>query len=137
MISNPAEISGFLGNLQQQAVGNARKAMNGDMGNFSTPGLINRSGPLTGNPESDSRHFDIEVGQVGESFSQALQKAIQGVDNTMKTSDKGVQDFVSGKTDNIHEVMINMQRAQLSFQLLTQVRNKAIETYNEISRMQI
>jgi flagellar hook-basal body complex protein FliE len=87
--------------------------------------------------ELDAKHFDIETGEVQDSFADMLTRAINGVDETMKTSDQNVQNYVSGKTDNVHEVMISMQRAQLSFQLMVEVRNKAIETYNEISRMQI
>lgn len=87
--------------------------------------------------EVQPKHFDIVTGEIQDSFSDMLIRAINGVDETMKTSDKNVQNYVSGKTDNVHEVMISMQQAQLSFQLMVEVRNKAIEAYNEISRMQI
>ena len=83
------------------------------------------------------KHYNIETGEIKESFSQMLGKAINGVDESMKQSEQSVQNFVTGKTDNVHEVMIDMQKAQLSFQMMIEVRNKAIETYNEISRMQI
>ncbi len=71
------------------------------------------------------------------SFADMLSDAINSVDDAMKSSDQQVQDFVAGKTENVHDVMISMQRAQLSFQMMVEVRNKAIETYHEISRMQI
>lgn len=77
------------------------------------------------------------VGEDGETFTEMLSKAVQGVDATMKDSEQKIQDFVSGKTENVHDVMISMQRAQISFQLMVEIRNKAIETYHEISRMQI
>lgn len=86
---------------------------------------------------NNPRHFDIQIDENQDSFSDLLTKAINGVDETMKVSETKIQDYVAGKTDNVHDVMISMQRAQLSFQLLVEVRNKAIETYNEISRMQI
>lgn len=75
--------------------------------------------------------------ETRESFADTLSRAIGSVDNTMKVSEQSIQDFAAGKTENVHEVMINMQRAQLSFQLMVEIRNKAIETYQEISRMQI
>lgn len=87
--------------------------------------------------ELKPKHFDIEVGEIQDSFADMLTRAINGVDDTMKTSEQNVQNYVAGKTDNVHEVMISMQRAQLSFQMMVEVRNKAIEAYNEISRMQI
>jgi flagellar hook-basal body complex protein FliE len=73
----------------------------------------------------------------GDSFGNMLSRAIQSVDQSMKTAENSAEDFIAGKTENVHEVMINMQRAQLSFQLMLEIRNKAIETYQELSRMQI
>ena len=72
-----------------------------------------------------------------QSFSDVLSDAINGVDKTMKGSDAKVQQFVAGETDNVHDVMISMQRANLSFDLMVEVRNKVVETYQEVSRMQI
>ncbi|MEL7833584.1 flagellar hook-basal body complex protein FliE [Fodinibius sp. Rm-B-1B1-1] len=72
-----------------------------------------------------------------QSFSDVLSDAINGVDQTMKTSDAKVQDLIAGKTDNVHDAMISMQRAKLSFDLMVEVRNKVVETYQEVSRMQI
>lgn len=72
-----------------------------------------------------------------QSFSDVLSDAINGVDQTMKTSDAKVQDFIAGKTDNVHDAMISMQRAKLSFDLMVEVRNKVVETYQDVSRMQI
>jgi len=79
----------------------------------------------------------LKPAQSGESFADMLTRAVSNVDGAMKESDQNVQDFVAGKTDNVHDVMISMQRAQLSFQMMVEVRNKAIEAYHEISRMQI
>jgi flagellar hook-basal body complex protein FliE len=75
--------------------------------------------------------------ETTKSFSDLLSDAINGVDQTMKTSDAKVQNFVAGKTNNVHDVMISMQRAKLSFDLMVEVRNKVVETYQEVSRMQI
>ncbi|TVQ66269.1 MAG: flagellar hook-basal body complex protein FliE [Balneolaceae bacterium] len=77
------------------------------------------------------------IGAGGETFTEMLTKAVGDVDTTMKESEQKIQDFVSGKSENVHDVMISMQRAQISFQMMVEIRNKAIETYHEISRMQI
>lgn len=87
--------------------------------------------------ETGLRRPEVRTEETGDSFGQMLSRAISSVNQTMKTSEQGIQDFVAGKTENVHEVMIDMQRAQLSFQLMAEMRNKAIETYQEISRMQI
>lgn len=87
--------------------------------------------------ELKPKQYDLEVKDVDNSFGNMLSDAINGVDSTMKASETNMQDYISGKTENVHDVMISMQRAQLSFQLMTEIRNKVIDTYNEISRMQI
>lgn len=80
----------------------------------------------------------IEIDEIeGESFADMMQDAINSVDQAQKTAEQNVENVVSGKSDNIHDVMISMEKAQLSFQLMTEIRNKAIETYKELSRMQI
>ncbi len=86
---------------------------------------------------SPNREIAIEEQQDNQTFSEVLSDAINGVDKTMKASDAKVQDFVAGKTDNVHDVMISMQRAKLSFDMMVEVRNKVVETYQEVSRMQI
>lgn len=92
---------------------------------------------LPKNTELNPRHFEIEAPKNGDSFADMLTRAVNGVDESMKTAEMNMQDYVAGKTDNIHEVMISMQRAQLSFQMMVEVRNKGIEAYQELSRMQI
>ena len=92
--------------------------------------------PQTG-LETNPRYFDIQSGEIGESFANFLGDAIQSVDSSMKSSEAKVQDFVTGKTDNMHDVMISMQQSQLSFQMMVEIRNKVIETYQELSRMQV
>ena len=87
--------------------------------------------------ELKPRHYEIDVEGIDNSFADMLTDAISGVDESMKNSEKNMQDYVAGKTDNVADVMISMQRAQLSFQMMVEIRNKAIDTYNEISRMQI
>ena len=87
--------------------------------------------------EPEQRRQELMTPESKDSFSDMLSRAINSVDETMKTSEESIQDFAAGKTENVHEVMINMQRAQLSFQMMVEMRNKAIETYQEISRMQI
>lgn len=73
----------------------------------------------------------------GETFSDMVQDAIQSVDQAQKTADQNVEDIVMGRSDNIHDAMISMQKARMSFQMMMEIRNKAIETYQELSRMQI
>ena len=79
----------------------------------------------------------VEGDGNGHTFGDMLKSAIVSVDEANKTAESQVADVVAGKSENIHEAMISMQKAQLSFQLMVEIRNRAIETYQEISRMQI
>ena len=68
-----------------------------------------------------------------EFFADAVKKTNQA---QMQAQDKQRQLLV-GETDNIHDVMIAMEKAGLSFQLTLAVRNKVVEAYQEVMRMQI
>ena len=79
-----------------------------------------------------------ESGASGKSsFADMITEAIESVDESQKIADQNVRDVVTGQSDDIHEVMISMEKAQLSFQLMVEMRNKVVETYQELSRMQI
>ena len=80
-----------------------------------------------------SKEIDISrFGRGGGQFADFIKDAVNSVDQAQKT-----EDLVTGRSDNIHEVMISMEQAQLSFQLMLEIRNKMVETYQELTRMQI
>ncbi|AGY82348.1 flagellar hook-basal body complex protein FliE [Carnobacterium inhibens] len=70
------------------------------------------------------------------SFSGILENAMSSLNEQQVSADQGVQDLVSGNTDNLHNVMIQTSEAQLSLELALQLRNKGLEAYNEIKNMQ-
>ncbi len=74
---------------------------------------------------------------AGDDFAGTLSNAIDRVDGMQKTANDQIEAFVSGENENLHEVMIAMNEAELSFQLMTEVRNKVLETYQELMRMQV
>jgi len=69
------------------------------------------------------------------SFSDMVAHAINSVDHAQKTADQNVENIITGKSDNIHGAMISMEKAKLSCQLMLHMRNKAVNTYKELSRM--
>jgi flagellar hook-basal body complex protein FliE len=71
-----------------------------------------------------------------EAFSDLLGRALRAVDGELKQGDAAAADFVLGKT-GIHEMALALEKADLSLRLLTHVRNRIIEAYREISRMNI
>lgn len=62
---------------------------------------------------------------------------LQKVNDKQIASEHLLQDLASGKTDNIHHVMMSLEDAKMSLQMLVQVRNKLLEGYQEVLRMQV
>lgn len=75
--------------------------------------------------------------QADTGFGEALNNAIDKLNQTQIQSDKAMQDFLVGDIQDIHQVTIPMQEAKLTMQLAVEVRNKIVEAYQEISRMQL
>lgn len=72
-----------------------------------------------------------------QGFGETLKQALQEVNAAQQQSEKLTNQLVSGEVKDIHDVMIASQKASLSLQLTTQVRNKVVEAYQELMRMQV
>ena len=70
---------------------------------------------------------------AGKFFSELVSK----VNDIQVKSDKAVQGLASGENKNLNEVMIEVEKASISFQFMSQVRNKALDAYQEVMRMQV
>lgn len=70
-------------------------------------------------------------------FINFLKEALNRVNDLQKDYENKVNDFLLGNDVNVHELMISAEKARLSLELTVQIRNKAIEAYQEIMRMQI
>ena len=75
--------------------------------------------------------------QIGNQFAEALKSSIAGVNHSQVTADRAAEQVVAGDTRNLHEAMIRLEEADISLRLMVQVRNKAVEAYQEIMRMQV
>lgn len=73
----------------------------------------------------------------GGGFFEALEKSMSEVNSDQLQADVAIKDLVAGKTKNIHETMLQIQKAELSLKAMMQVRNKILEAYKEIIRMQV
>lgn len=71
----------------------------------------------------------------GSSFSSLIEKALSSVNNEQLNAQSLAKDFAVGRTSDIHGVMIAAQQANLTLQMASQVRNKAVEAYQEIMRI--
>ena len=84
-------------------------------------------------PEMNKLRSSSPVEGAGKFFSELVSK----VNDIQVQSDKSVQGLASGENKNLHEVMISMEKASISFQFMSSVRNKALEAYQEVMRMQV
>jgi len=75
--------------------------------------------------------------KAGPSFTQQLQQAIQNVDKLSETRETAVEDMVAGRATEVHDVMIAAKESQMAFELLLEIRNKLLEGYQEIMRLQV
>ncbi len=108
------------------------------MANFSVTNAQKflETGELRSSQSGGIAKADSSQGIVGSSFKDTLKTAIDKVNDLQKESDKAIQNLATGKTDNVAEVMITSEKADIALKLMVQVRNKIIDAYQEIMRMQ-
>jgi flagellar hook-basal body complex protein FliE len=74
----------------------------------------------------------------GTDFAQVLKNTIDQVNQTQLQADDMAAKFAAGDSKvNLHEVMISLQKANLSFQEMVQVRNKLVTAYHDVMNMQV
>ncbi|MDY6972441.1 MAG: flagellar hook-basal body complex protein FliE [Thermodesulfobacteriota bacterium] len=71
------------------------------------------------------------------SFGKTLEAAIGEANRLQKEAEQAVQELASGDEKDIHKTMIALEKAEVSFQLMMQVRNKIVAAYEEVMRMQV
>lgn len=90
------------------------------------------------------RLYDIQVGATVAqensptvAFGSYLKDAIKGLNDTQLQADAAVNSFIKGDQIDVHQVMLTMQKAELTLNLAMQLRNKVVSAYEEIMRMQV
>ncbi len=91
------------------------------------PALERTPGALVGRADAPQ--------SVAKPFGAYLEESIEGVNNLVKEADGAVAAVATGRSRNIHEMMIALDKADVSFRMLAKVRSKAIDAYQEIMRM--
>lgn len=93
-------------------------------------------GPITGTQPLAKPVVQATPAELTQTFGQYLQTAIESVGNQEKQVHALNDQYLLGKVD-VTQVLIASEQAQLSLQLTSQVRNKVVEAYQEIMRMQL
>jgi len=72
-----------------------------------------------------------------DSFKDILDNTLKNLNDKQLNAGNNIQKFITGEIQDIHTVMVAMEEAKLSMQLAVEVRNKLVEAYQEIARMQV
>jgi flagellar hook-basal body complex protein FliE len=73
----------------------------------------------------------------GASFAEALKSAVQSVDRAQTHRNDMVEGAVTGQVGEVHDVMVAAEEAQLAFELMLEVRNRLLESYQQVMQMQM
>ncbi|MBT6049729.1 MAG: flagellar hook-basal body complex protein FliE [Candidatus Scalindua sp.] len=90
----------------------------------------------------------MQNGKIDQKFEKAGQKSGAGFKDTINNyvsevndlqvkAGESIENFATGKVENVHEVMIAMSKAEVSFKFMMETRNKLVDAYKEIMRMQV
>lgn len=92
-----------------------------------------------GSPSATSRGLEMpgNLEEAKGSFGQLVEAALKGVTEQQTEAHQAIEHLSLGKDLDLHQVLISLEKADLSFRYLTQVRNKLVQAYQEIMRMQV
>lgn len=77
------------------------------------------------------------AGALGADFRNVLDAGLAQVDQGLKAADQQVRALAAGEEIAPHELMISMEQARMHLTLLVEVRNRVVEAYQELARMQL
>jgi flagellar hook-basal body complex protein FliE len=94
--------------------------------------------PLSGISQLGQASVGVEIGRGVDDrldFASQLQAAFNHIERLHADADQQIAGLLNGQGEDIHKVMIAVEKASLSFQLMMQVRNKIIQAYRDVSGM--
>lgn len=99
------------------------------------------------NTEINSKNLRLDTNDINldsmddlksaRSFTEMLVESISKVNNLQSEANSAIEQLASGKTNNIHETMLAVEKADIAFKTMNQIRSKVIDAYKEIMRMQV
>lgn len=89
--------------------------------------------------QAGGRTSEAQASEAGTTdFAKVLQNTIEQVNQTQQQAEDMAAKFAAGDGNaNLHEVMISLQKANLSFQEMVQVRNKLVTAYHDVMNIQV
>lgn len=97
---------------------------------YGTSGIGSTS-PLPGSPTTGRRESQ------DQGFAGALREAVEKVNQLHQASGQEVQKLLTGESEDLHRTLLAVERSELAFELMMEVRNKVVQAYQEILRIQV
>ncbi len=101
---------------------------------ISNDALLQQMQELNG--AKDNFGIESAANREGGEFGGMLTKLIEDVDTAQKEADMSIQQLASGDSNSLQDVVMKMEQAEVSFQLMKEIRNKLLEAYKEVMSMQ-
>lgn len=95
--------------------------------------IIGGAGGAVGGPKGPKPPEQV----AGPSFKDVLMQNIEQVNKLQQDAEMAIEDLVTGRRDDVDQVMMAKQKSDLAFQMLLQVRNKMLDAYEEIKQMRV
>lgn len=90
---------------------------------------------INGNQIADLLNQNTDNKTIGYGFQDTLNSIISQVNEQLQEADQMTQEFALGKSESLHEVMLETEKASISLTFLLEIRTKLLEAYQEIMRM--
>lgn len=103
--------------------------------NPSMPLIATSVGPQVGAVSTPPPR--THVAATGRAFASTLSRAIDAVNAQSRAADTAVQDMVASQGANLHETMIELEKAEIATRLAVKIGQKLVQAYQEVSRMQV
>lgn len=85
----------------------------------------------------DTTDINLDELKSARSFTDMLVESMSKVNSLQTDANSAIEKLATGKTKNIHETMLAVEKADIAFKTMNQIRSKVIDAYKEVMRMQV
>lgn len=96
-----------------------------------------KSAPLEGGAWLEGIKAPNTLPQDSKTFGDFLASSISSVNDLQKEANVAIQKLATGENKNLHETLLTVEKAEIAFKQMNQIRQKVIDAYKEIMRMQV
>ena len=98
---------------------------------------INNINALSAADILNNKSSTSKTPNAGDAFAQSLKSAMNEVNDLQVTSEKAMSDIATGQVKDLHQAALAIDKAEISMKLMLEVRNKALNAYQQISKTQM